>query len=603
MISLETSNAPILIALIEYANNCLEDKYISQYEYYISCKKHKWTCQRFLNDLGRIGSDDFPYIWDEEEAQKIVDWFGYLHHSKGVLAGKPIELNIWEKFFVCQIYGWRHKDTGLRRFTKSFVEVARKNAKSQLESGIALYELACGSTKNGEVYEINCAGVKRKQSKVVFEEAKLMLKGSKLATKFKVTRDAIIHLKTESTMTPLSKEDGQKNDGGNIALMIIDEYHQHPTDEFYTMAVYGQNTKEPLLMIITTAGKDLNVPCHTQEYKYCSQILNPDMDSVENDTYYTDILEIDEGDDENDIKNWYKANPIRMTYEDGQNKIKQAFQVAKDVPEKMVDFLTKCLNVWVQAKNNGYMDMKKWKLCEVKKKSTGQLISIADWVKEIPFNLKGKDVFVGVDMSAKIDLTSVTFVIPILDSETKKYVIFSHSFIPNREKLIERTKKDKVPYDAWERMGFLTVTNTPIVNQQFMKEYIYKVCEENNWNLYNLCPDPHDASLFIQEMIDEIGESKVIEVYQSAKSLNEATCGFRNEVYSGNILYTYNPLLNFAMGNAVIVKTNGNIKIDKDHTIQRIDPVDALLCAFKLAMYYDFLSNYNPVDVLESMDW
>lgn len=106
------------------------------------------------------------------------------------------------------------KEDDLRRFKKSFVEVARKNAKSQLESGIALYELSCGSTKNNELYEINCAGVKRKQSKVVFDECKYMLKGSKLKAKFKITRDSIIHRKTESVMTPLCKEDKDKGDGG-----------------------------------------------------------------------------------------------------------------------------------------------------------------------------------------------------------------------------------------------------------------------------------------------------------------------------------------------------------------------------------------------------
>lgn len=139
--------------LIQYANYCLEDKYINEYKDYISCQKHKWACKRFLNDLDRIGNDDFPYIWNEEEAEKIVKWFTYLRHSKGVLAGKPINLTVWQKFDLCQIYGWRHKETGYKRFNKSFIEVARKNAKSQEESGIALYEMSTQSTKNKEVYE------------------------------------------------------------------------------------------------------------------------------------------------------------------------------------------------------------------------------------------------------------------------------------------------------------------------------------------------------------------------------------------------------------------------------------------------------------------
>ena len=575
----------ILEELIKYANDCLNDLYVNEFENYISCQKHKWSCERFLNDLDRIGNNDFPFIWNEEQAQKIVKWFTYLRHSKGVLSGTPIILTSWQKFCICQIYGWVNKDTGYKRFTKSFMEVGRKNAKSQIESGIALYELACSSTKNNEVYEICCAGVKRKQSKVVFDECKLMLKGSPLATKFKVNRDTIIHPKSGSTMTPLSKEDGQKGEGGNIALMIIDEYKDHPTDEFYTMAVYGQNTKEPLLMIITTAGRNLNYPCFTQEYKYCSNILNPNLIEVVNDSYFVDILELDEGDKEDDFNVWYKANPIRMTYADGQKKIREAYQVAKDIPEKMPDFLTKCLNVWVQASEHGYMDMAKWNKCKVDK---------------ILFNLRGLDVFVGVDISAKIDLTSVTFVIPIMDGEIKKYIIFSHSFIPNREKLMERKFKDKVAYDTWENQKFLTVTNTPTVNQKAVIDYIINTCKENEWNIYNICPDPHNSTLFSQELSD-MGLD-VVEVYQSQQALNESTCGFREEVYEGRVMYTYNPLLNFAMGNAIVTPpVRGNIKIDKDHTIQRIDPVDALLCGYQLARYYQFEEKFNLINALDNL--
>ncbi|WP_297422111.1 terminase TerL endonuclease subunit [Clostridium sp.] len=576
----------ILEELIEYTNNCLNDLYINEFEAYISCQKHKWACQRFLNDINKIDNEDYLYYWDEEEAQKIVNWFTYLRHSKGELAGMPIELTIWQKFFMCQIYGWRRKDNYRRRFKKSFIECARKQAKSQMESGIALYELACGSTRNNEIYEICCAGIKRKQSKVVFEEAKLMLKGSPLATKFKCTRDYILHIKTGSTMIPLSKEDGQKNDGGNMALFILDEYHQHPTDDFYTMASYGQNTKESLLMIITTAGVDLNSPCYTQEYKYCSQLLDPNND-VENDTYYVDILELEEKDNIEDERNWWKANPLRMSYKEGQEKIREEFEIAKQIPEKMPSFMTKCLDIWVQAKENSYMDMAKWKACEVKK---------------IPFDLRGADVFVGVDISAKIDLTSVTFVIPVMDKDIKKYVIYSHSFIPNREKLVERTLKDKVPYDAWERLEYLSVTDTPTVNQQAVMDYIIKECKKNEWNIYNICPDPHNSTLFSQELSD-MGYD-VVEVYQSAQALNESTCGFREDVYEGRVMYEYNPLLNFAMANAVTTPpTKGNIKIDKDHAIQRIDPVDALLCGYQLARFYNFEGKYDAIAALENCNW
>ena len=142
----------ILDEITGYAQDCIEGRIIS-------CRKHKWACERLLNDVGRIGAEDWPYIWDEEEARKIVDWFLELRHSKGVLSGKPIELTAWQKFRLCQLFGWKNRDTGLRRFKKTFTEVARKNAKSQEEAGVALYEISVGATKNQEVYEYYTAGV------------------------------------------------------------------------------------------------------------------------------------------------------------------------------------------------------------------------------------------------------------------------------------------------------------------------------------------------------------------------------------------------------------------------------------------------------------
>lgn len=544
---------------------------------------------RFIRDWERAQKRSFQYHWDEDEAQKIIDWFRMLRHSKGVLAGQPINLTPWQQFNLCQLYGWRKED-GRRRFTKSFKEVGRKNAKSQEEAGIALYEMSVTAVRNKEVNEVYTAGVKRDQSKIVFNEAGLMLKGSPLATKFNVGKQQITHIRTGSVMRPLSKDDGKSGDGSNPALLVIDEYHQHPTTEFYDLGL-GGNTKEPLLVIITTAGKDLTYPCYTQEYAYCSRILDPDVD-VENDQYLIDICELDPEDyaDPQKLMNedlWLKANPIRATYPEGIQKIREECELAQQMPEKMTSFLTKCMNVWVQARESGYMDMAKWKACQV---------------KDLPIDTKGKSVYVGFDMSAKIDLTSVAFVIPFISDKVDEdrmpvpqYIVFSHSFIPNREKLQERIAKDKVPYDAWEREGFLTVTDTPIVDQDAVMRYVLQTCEANDWHIENLCFDPANASLLMMQLSNEGYD--VVEVFQSHKSLNESTQGFREQVYSKNIYYQWNPVLNYAMSNASIRKNNGLIKIDKDATTKRIDPVDAVLCAYKLAMYHVFaINNLAAID-------
>jgi phage terminase large subunit-like protein len=555
--------------IIQYCHDCISGVIPSG-------KKHVWACERFLRDLERIGTPEFPYIWDEQRADKIVKWFALLKHTKGALAGTPIILTPWQKFRECQIYGWIHRETGRRRFRKAFTEVARKNAKSQMEAGEALYELGITSSQNHEVNEIYTAGVKRDQSKIVFDECDLMTKGTLIRSKFNFKRDCIEHLKTGSFIKALSKEDGKSGDGTNPAFLIIDEYHQHPTTDFYDLAL-GSNTKEPLLSIITTAGKDLTYPCYTQEYDYCSKLLDPSVD-VHNDEYFVDICEADPGDDIGSEDTWKKANPIRGYFAEGLQKIKGDYEVAKQIPEKMIAFLTKVLNMWVQAKDNGYMDMAKWKACEV---------------KELPIDVTGRPVYVGFDVSSKIDLTSVAFIIPYqstdLDAQGNpvvKYVMWTHSFIPTADKLREHIIKDKMPYDAWERLGYLTLTNTPIVDQNFVMKYILDECEKYNLDIQCLCFDPANASKLMTDLSDQ--GYTVEEVFQSHKSLNESTQGFREQVFAGNVAYTHNPLLNYAMSNAVIRTNNGLIKIDKDATTKRIDPIDATLAAFKLALYHDF---------------
>lgn len=564
----------ILEELKRYAYDCIDDKIVS-------CKKHKWACERFLKDIQK---ENYKYRWNEEKAEKIVKWFTYLRHSKGILAGQPIMLTTWQKFILCQIYGWEDS-AGTRRFKKAFTEVARKNAKTQMQAGSLLYEISVVATKNTEIAETFCAGTKREQSKLLFNEAQNMLRGSVLSPKFKITRDKIIHIKTNSFLAPLSKQDGKNGDGTNPAVLVLDEYHQHPTTEFYDLGL-GSNSKEPLLFIITTAGVDLNVPCYTQEYQYCSDVLNPYTDTA-NEEYFIDICEADENDKVDDLNTWRKANPIRAYYQEGIEKLSSDLKIAKDIPEKLISFKTKCLNMWLNKKENGYMDMAKWKACEV---------------KQLPYDIKGKPVYIGFDMSAKIDLTSVSFIIPLMIENIPKYILFSHSFVPSIEKLREHEIKDKMPYSYWAEAGYITVTNTQIVDQQAVWDWTKAFCEEQELNIHTLCFDPANAS---KMMMDLSGQGyKCVEVYQSYRSLNESTAGFREQVYCGNVYYLHNPVLTFAMNNAMVRQNNGLIKIDKDACIKRIDPVDATLGAYKLAQYHEFeldMSKYLSSEFLQKL--
>ena len=333
----------------------------------------------------------------------------------------------------------------------------------------------------------------------------------------------------------------------------------------------------------------MNVPCYQQEYQYVSGLLDPDKPDIENDKYFGDIFEAESDiplNDENFEFLSKMANPVRAYYPEGLQKIYDDYIIAKQTPEKMTVFLTKALNVWVQAKEGGYMDMAKWNACKVKK---------------LPVDIRGREVYIGFDMSAKIDLTSVSFIIPYKDGETVKYILFSHSFIPNRDTLRERTKADKMPYDSWECAGFLTVTDTEIVDQNAVINYVNGFVSSQGLKINCLCFDPANASKIMLEL-SEIGYD-VIEVNQSHKSLNEPTTAFREQVYCGNVVFLDNPLLNYAMGNAVVRVNNGLIKVDKDMSRKRIDPVDATICAFKMAMYHDFAVTTDTDEWLAREGW
>lgn len=564
--------------LIKYSENILEGKIIA-------CKKHKQACQRFLNDVAREGTEEFPYVWVEEEAQKIVDWFSYLRHSKGILAGRPIRIdeNPWQLFNNGNLYGWYHKDTGYRRFTKGYIQVARKNAKSQNMAGIGLYECSYYSTKNNEVSEVYSAGTKKDQSKLIFNEAKLMLKGSPLADRFSRLRTEIIHKKTGSFFRPLSKEDGQKGDGTNPQCFLIDEYHQHPTSEFYDLAVSGMKARrEPLLLIITTAGFDLNVPCYQQEYKYCSKILEG---IIKNDSYYVMICESDEEDDISDERNWIKANPIVMSYPEGIQRMRESYEEAKEVPEKMRTFLTKNLNVWIQQKDNGYMNMDKWRAC-------GQDID-KDTIKRM---IKNLTCIVGVDLSAKIDLTSVSFIFKL---ENGKYLVLSHSFMPE-DTLKEKMRSDKVPYDLWVKQGYITLTPGAVVDYNFIKQYIIDFEKEYECTISEICVDPWNATQFMQDMDNE--GYTIVEIRQGIPTLGGPTKDFRDQVYAGNVIHTNNPVLTYAVGNAVVKKDhNENIKLDKEKSVERIDPIASVINAYVRAMVIDNNKDWNKH--ILSDDW
>lgn len=550
--------------LVQYSKGCIADtRHV--------CQKHRWACERFLRDLKKSGTKEFPYIFDEEKALRFFEWAALHKHTKGVLAGEPIEFTPIQRFIFGNVYGWVHQDTGLRRFRKAYWQVARKNAKSQSLAIVGDYELMALGEPMSEVY---IGATKSMQAKIIYNEVVAMLKRCPLLKgKWHESYGVIRHPKSDSILRAMSKDDGKTGDGLNPQCGLIDEYHAHPTDEILEVINTGMVARrQPLLFIITTAGTNFGGPCYRVEYPLVEKILDPSLDFDVAD-YFCMVNELDrdqEGnliDDVKDEECWVKANPIAATYPEGLANIRSKLASAIESPEKMESFLTKNMNLWVNQSAMSYMDMAKWK-------ERGA-------ITEIPVDLYGRSAYVGIDLSKRIDLTAAGIIVPIDGDGAVQYVVRAQGFIPE-DTVAVHEKTDKVPYRAWAKAGYLTITPGDVVDYRFIESWIHETTDDLGVNVKELCYDPYNATHFAQDF-DAQGITTV-EVRQGMRTLSEPTKAFREEAYRGNILHEPNPLLDWAVSNAVTKRDhNENIILDKEKSTNRIDPIAAVINAFSRA--------------------
>lgn len=553
--------------LIEYCNRILDGRIIA-------CKKHKWTCERFLNDLEKSNKnlEEFPYIFDELEAQMAIDWIEEFKHSKGELAGTRIQAHIFIKFILANVYGWININTGYRRFKRMYEQVGRKNAKSQTLAGITTYELAPYGVLGSEVY---CLAPVSKQAKAVFKEAINMINGHRIIKrKFHIreSTNEIFHKKSNSTMSLFTKDDLKKGDSYNPQLAVIDEYHLFDTSEAVDVMESGMGARyNPLIAIITTAGRKIFCPCK-EEYDYCSKIINPNV-PINDDRYFVVIAEIDDKDDPFDFINLCKANPVVSTYKTGLESLQEKLNTAKERADKRIEYLTKQCNRWINQKiNDPYMDMDKWSKCEI---------------DEIP-NIEGLKCVIGLDKSDKIDLTSITYEIDLGDNEI---LIMNHCFIPE-ETLEAKMKTDKVPYDSWSKQGYITVIPGAKIKNDYIVERIKEDLKKYKFELDSVAYDPWHCEDIVESLEDE--GILCIEVPQTYASLSEPTKDFRAKVYAKEVKYVKNPVLTYCMSNAVEDKDRKeNLKLWKEKkSSERIDA--AVTCIISHVRMMDQLnSNIN----------
>lgn len=533
-------------------------------------KTEMQSYERHLKDIERQGTKDFPFVWVPEKAQELIDFAESLTIAEGE---EPLPLELWgfQDFIFGSWHGWRTPD-GYRRFRTSYVQVARQNGKSLGNAVPALYY---GNFDGYQYPQVYCTATKELQARIVLKEcikfidADYELSGGEFEKGLFDIKEykGEINCEVSKGVIKALGRDTKSIDGFRPYFASVDEYHLHKDNQMYKLLSDGtKKLKQFLISVITTAGFELNSPCY-ELYQYCKQILSG---VVADETQFVFICELDKDDDIWDEENWPKANPL-WTPETLTSLRADAIKAKEMQGEELRNFMTKSLNIWVQFADNQYMNMEHWKNCA------------SDMTIE---DMRGKDCYFGLDLSSGGDLTSGALEFPFDMDGSRKYYIHSHSFIP-AARVAEHIKTDNAPYDMWIKDKLLTVTETMggvKTDYKYILSYYKDLIRKYDLKLQGIGYDPHNADAFLQDL-DEVFGVDCVEIVQSARSLNDSTVDFRLEVEAGNVIYDKrNRLLTWSMVNAKTESNSfGEIKIQKHAQTKRIDPIDAVIDAHKLA--------------------
>lgn len=533
------------------------------------------TCKRFVNDLERQGTADFPYVFDEKKAQHIIRFAETLTLDEGE-EPQPFVPADFQAFWFENWNGWVIKDTNHRRFRTSYTQVGRQNGKSVGNSVPSLYYGNFAGYKYPQIY---CVATKEAQAKIVLKECYKFIKADRelAGTKTKPGLFTIQDYKSEiqcnltsGTIKALGR-DTDTIDGFRPFFASVDEYHKHKTNQMYKLLTDGdKKMKSCLVSIITTAGFDLNSPCK-KEYDYAIGILN----GLSDDAHFVYIAEPDSEDIVGDrIYNedmWPKAHPL-WTPETLISLRGDAKQAREKGGEDLLDFQTKDLNLWVSASENSYINKQKWNEC-------ARDLTLDD--------MDGRGCYLGLDLSSGGDLTAGDLEFPLDNDE---FFLDAHAFMPSA-RLLEHEKSDKAPYREWVRDEQLTLTETLggyKTDYKYIIAYYRELFKTHHFKMLGIAYDPHNADAFLsdlEELADEFGCGLVAMINQSAKNLNDATDDFRNTVDAGKMLHSKKAtMLTWCFFNAKLTYNSfKEMKIDKDHRTSRIDPCDAAIDDHKLA--------------------
>jgi len=496
--------------------------------------------------------------YDKDAADFAVLFIEQLCHTKGKWAGKPFILLPWQERIIRDIFGIL-KPNGNRQFNTAYIEIPKKNGKSELAAAIALYLLFADGEQSPEVYG---AAADRAQAAIVHDVAAQMVKlNPSLNRRSKcmgATKRIVCHT-NNGFYQVLSAEVGTKH-GLNVSGLVLDEVHAQPNRKLYDVLTKGSGDarEQPLYFLITTAGNDQQSICWELHQKALDIIEGRKIDT----TFYPVIYGAAESEDWTDPKVWEKANPS-LGHTIQMEKVVAACESAKQNPGEENSFRQLRLNQWVKQAVR-WMPMDKWDACA------------------FPVNedaLEGRVCYGGLDLSSTTDITAFVLVFPPQD-EDDKYCILPYFWVPE-ETLDLRVKRDHVPYDVWERQGFLQTTEGNVIHYGFIEQFIERLGER--FNIREIAFDRWGAVQMVQNL-DGMGFT-VVPFGQGFKDMSPPTKELYKLVLEEKIAHGGHPVLRWMMDN-IFIRTDpaGNIKADKEKSTEKIDGAVAAIMGLDRAI-------------------
>lgn len=515
----------------------------------VACKWVKLFAQRHFDDLETARARGLSF--DVKAGERIIRYFRYLKHSKGEWAGQEFKLAGWQAFLLFVLFGWKRAD-GTRRFRTAYVEVARKNGKSSVAAGVGAYLFMADKERGAEVYS---AATKRDQAKIIWGEAVRMIKASPAFKKYVTVYKTNLSVEaTQSKFEPLSADDNTM-DGLNVHGALIDELHAHKTRGTWDVLNTATGARrQPLIFAVTTAGSNRESICYEQ-HEYGEKVLEG---VIEDDTFCPFMCTLDVGDDWTNPAVWVKSNPNLGISVKLASLVEQC-AVARSQPAAQNTFMRLRLNCWTQNET-------KW-------------IPMETWDKaNLPVNeerLEGRTCYAGLDLASSIDIAAFVMMFPP-DADGEPYTILPRFWIP-RDNVRVRALRDRVPYEAWVRDGWIVATEGNVVDYKAIRLQIEQ--DYQRFAIRQLRFDRWGATQLTTELATEVGV-ECVAMGQGYASMSSPTKEFMKLLLEGKLAHGGHPVLRWMADNVMVTQDPaGNLKPSRDKSREKIDGIVASIMA------------------------